>query len=160
VFDGAGEDLRVQFRMSARMRRGYPETMTAMTDHNSEKSTAELVRDLTDQVGRLARTEVTLAAREIKDKAKHAGAGAAIAGAGGVLAFYGGATLVAGCVLLLALALPAWAAALIVAGALFAAAGVAALVARRQLRRGAPVPSPALDSAKEDIQTVREATHR
>jgi hypothetical protein len=134
--------------------------MTAMTDQPSDKSTAELVRDLTDQVGRLARTEVTLAVREMKGKAKHAGVGAAIAGAGGVLAFYGGATLVAGCVLLLALALPAWAAALIVAGALFAAAGVAVLVARRQLRQSAPVPSPALDSAKEDIDTVRKAAQR
>lgn len=131
-----------------------------MTDQPSDKSTAELVRDLTDQVGRLARTEVTLAVREMKGKAKHAGVGAAIAGAGGVLAFYGGATLVAGCVLLLALALPAWAAALIVAGALFAAAGVAVLVARRQLRQSAPVPSPALDSAKEDIDTVRKAAQR
>jgi membrane protein len=122
-----------------------------------QKSTAELVHDLTEQVSRLARTEVTLAARELKDKAKHAGLGAAIAGAGGVFAFYGGATLVAACVLLLALVLPAWGAALIVAGALFAAAGLAMVVARKQLRQSAPVPSPVLESAREDIQAVREA---
>lgn len=122
-----------------------------------QKSTAELVHDLTEQVSRLARTEVTLAARELKGKAKHAGLGAAIAGAGGVFAFYGGATLVAACVLLLALVLPAWGAALIVAGALFAAAGLAMVVARKQLRQSAPVPSPALESAREDIQAVREA---
>ena len=123
----------------------------------SEKSTAELVHDLTEQVSRLARTEVTLAARELKGKAKHAGLGAAIAGAGGVFAFYGGATLVAACVLLLALVLPAWGAALIVACALFVVAGVAILVARKQLRQSAPMPSPALESAREDIQAVKEA---
>lgn len=126
------------------------------TDH-TEKSTAELVRDLTDQMGRLARTEVTLAVREMKGKARHAGVGAAFAGAGGVFAFYGGGVLVAACVLLLALALPAWAAALIVAGALFVIAGVAMLVARKQLKQSAPMPSPAVESAKEDIQAVKEA---
>jgi predicted phage tail protein len=134
--------------------------MTASTDHHADKTTAQLVRDLTEQVSHLARTEVTLAVREIKGKAKHAGLGAAIAGAGGVLAFYGGATLVAAIVLLLALVLPAWAAALIVTGVLFVAAGIAALVARKQLKQSAPVPSPALESAKEDIQVVKEAGRR
>ena len=128
-----------------------------MTDQTNERSTADLVRDLTDQVNRLARTEVTLAVRELKQKARHAGFGAAVAGAGGLFAFYGGATLIAACVLLLALVLPAWGAALIVAGVLFAMAGIAMLVARKQLKQGAPMPSPALESAKQDIQAVKEA---
>jgi len=131
--------------------------MSAATDHSSEKSTAELVRDLSEQVGRLVRTEVTLAGRELKGKARHAGLGAAVAGAGGLFAFYGGATLVAACVLLLALVLPAWGAALVVAGVLFVVAGVAMLVARKQLRQSAPMPSPVLESAREDIQVVKEA---
>ena len=95
------------------------------TDH-TEKSTAELVRDLTEQVSRLARTEVTLAVREMKGKAKHAGVGAAFAGAGGVFAFYGGAVL----------------------------------IARKQLKQSAPMPSPAVESAKEDIHAVKEARKR
>lgn len=128
-----------------------------MTDHNSDKSTADLVRDLVEQVNHLARTEVTLAVRELKGKARHAGLGAAVAGAGGIFAFYGGATLVAACVLLLALVLPAWGAALIVAGALFVIAGIAVLLARRQLRQSAPMPSPAVENVKDDIQAVKEA---
>lgn len=131
--------------------------MTATTDNQADKSTADLVRDLTEQVRHLAHTEVTLAVRELKGKAKHAGLGAAIAGAGGLFAFYGGAVLIAACVLLLALVLPAWAAALIVAGGLFLIAGIAMLVARKQLRQGAPMPSPTLESAKDDIQAVKEA---
>jgi Flp pilus assembly protein TadB len=131
--------------------------MTATTDHGAEKSTATLVHDLTEQVSHLARTEVELATRELKRKAKHAGLGIGVAGAGGVLAFYGGATLVAACVLLLALVLPAWGAALIVAGVLFAAAGVAMVLARKQLKQGAPMPSDALESAKEDVRAVKEA---
>ena len=126
----------------------------------SEKSTAELVHDVTEQFSRLARTEIRLAVREVQDKAKHAGVGAASIGAAGVLAGYGMAALLAGVVLLLALALPAGVAALIVAGALLLAAGVAALVARAQLRKSAPMPSEAVESAKEDIQVVKEAVRR
>jgi Flp pilus assembly protein TadB len=134
--------------------------MTATTDRSADRSTAELVHDLSEQVNHLARTEVTLAVRELKSKAKHAGLGAAIGGAGGVFAFYGGGVLVAACVLLLALVLPAWAAALIVAGVLLAAAGIAMLVARKQLRQSTPpVPTQALENAKEDVHVVKEARH-
>jgi membrane protein len=126
----------------------------------SEKSTAELVHDLTEQLSHLARTEIRLAVREVQGKARHAGAGAASIGAAGVLAGYGMAALLAGVVLLLALALPAWVAALIVAGVLLLAAAVAAFVARGQFRKSAPMPSEAVDSAKEDIHVVREAVRR
>lgn len=125
-----------------------------------EKTTAELVHDLTEQMTHLARTEATLAVRELKGKAKQAGVGAVIASAGGLFAFYGGGVLIAALVLLLALVLPALAAALIVAGALFVLAGIAVLVARSRFQRSAPLPSPAIESAKEDIQTVKEARKR
>ena len=126
----------------------------------SEKSTAELVRDLTEQFSHLARTEVRLAVHEAQDKAKHAGIGAASIGAAGVLAGYGLAIVLAGLVLLLALALPAWVAAMIVGVVVLLIAGVAALVAKKQFRRSAPMPSDAVDSAKEDIQVVKEAAKR
>lgn len=125
-----------------------------------EKSTAELVRDLTEQFSHLARTEVRLAVREVQDKAKHAGKGAAGIGAAGVLAGYGVAAVLAGIVLLLALALPAWVAAMIVGGVLLLLAAVAALVARRQFRRSAPMPSEAVEHAKEDVAVIKEAVQR
>ena len=132
-------------------------TTSEMRVPADDKSTAELVHDLTNQLSHLARTEVQLATRELKNKAKHAGLGAAIAGAGGVLAFYGGATLVAGLVLVLALVMPAWAAAFVVAGAVLLLAGVSVLVAKGQLRKSAPLPSAAVESTKEDIQAIKEA---
>jgi hypothetical protein len=125
-----------------------------------EKSTGELVKDFTAQLSHLTRTEVQLAMREARDKAKHAGLGAATAGVGGVLAFYGGAAIVAGLVLLLALAMPAWVAAMIVGAAAFAAAGIAALIARAQLRRAAPLPSESVDSVEADVAAVKEAAKR
>lgn len=139
--------------------------MSSITDVGAnkpvgEKSTAELVHDLTDQFSHLARTEVQLAMREAQDKAKHAGFGLASIGAAGVLALYGLAVLIAGLVLLLALALPAWVAAMIVGVAVLAVAGVAALVAKKQFKQGAPMPSDAVESAKEDVHVVKEAARR
>ncbi len=57
--------------------------------------------------------------------------------------------------------LPVGAAALIVAGALFAIAGVMALVGRGELRRAAPAtPEQTLDSVKADVQTVTDAVRK
>jgi hypothetical protein len=47
-----------------------------------------------------------------------------------------------------------------VAGALFVIAGIAVLAARAQLKKSAPMPSPAVESAKEDIHAVKEARKR
>jgi len=126
----------------------------------ADRSTAELVNDLTAQFSHLARTEVRLAVREVQEKAKHAGIGVVSIGAAGVLALYGLAVVLAGLVLLLAMAVPAWVAAMIVAAVVFLAAGTAALVARGQFRKGAPMPSDAVDSAKEDVHVVKEAARR
>lgn len=127
-----------------------------------DKSTGELVKDLTEQLGRLTRNEIELAMRETRRKGRHAGLGAVSAGAGGVLALYGGGAIMAGIVLLVAraLAVPTWGGALIVGAVTLVGAGIAALIARAQLRRAAPLPSASVESAKEDVQTVKEAARR
>lgn len=140
--------------------------MSSITDVGAgkpaaEKSTAELVNDLTNQFSHLARTEIRLAARETQEKAKHAGVGLAGFGTAGLLALYGVGAVIAGVILLLAMVVPAWAAAMIVAGALFVAAAIAALVGRRQFRRGTPpLPSDAIDSAREDVHVLTRAAKR
>lgn len=130
------------------------------TKPDRDKSTAELVQDLTERFAHLAHTEVRLAVREVQDKAKHAGKGAVGIGAAGVLAGYGLAVVFAGLVLLLALVLPAWIAAMIVGGVLLLIAAVAALVARGQFRKSSPMPSETVDQAKEDVAVVKEAMKR
>jgi hypothetical protein len=64
--------------------------------------------------------------------------------------------LVTTAVLLLALVLPAWAAALVVAVALFVVAGVAAVVGRNKVAQvGSPAPERALNGVKQDLATVK-----
>ncbi|ASW54586.1 phage holin family protein [Plantactinospora sp. KBS50] len=124
----------------------------------TEQSTAELVQRATEQVSTLIRDELALARAELTEKGKHAGIGVGLFGGGGALALYGLGALVAAVIMLLALAIPAWLAALIVAVGLFAMAGVLALVGRKQVRRAVPpVPSAAADSLRADVNAVTTA---
>jgi hypothetical protein len=128
---------------------------------SSHASTAELVSRLTSQVSQLIRDELRLAQLELAEKGKKAGRGAGMFGGAGVVALYGGGALIAAGIAALALVLPVWAAALIVAVALFGIAGVLALSGRRQVRQAAPpLPAEAVGEVKRDIETVKERAHR
>lgn len=127
----------------------------------ADASTADLVQLAAEQISRLVREELRLARAEMTMKAHRFGTGAGLFGVAGVVALYGIGVLIATLILLLALVLPAWAAAAIVAVVLFATAGVTALVGRGELRRGTPAaPEHTLDSVKADVQTVTEAVRK
>jgi len=135
--------------------------VNAVPSGTDTRSTSQLVHDLSDQVSTLVRDEIQLATAELKEKGKNAGIGAGMFGAAGVVAGYGAMVAIACAVLELALVLPAWLAALIVTVALFALAGVLALIGRAKLRRGTPpVPEQAVQSVQKDIATVKEHAHR
>ena len=121
-----------------------------------EPSTGELVSQLSNEVTQLVRDELRLAQIEVTGKAKKAGVGAGMLGVAGLLALYGVGVLIATAVLALALAVDAWLAALIVAGVLLAAAGVAALLGKKRVQDATPpLPTRAVDGVKRDIDTVR-----
>ncbi|GAB3983168.1 phage holin family protein [Plantactinospora veratri] len=124
----------------------------------AEQSTAELVQRATEQVSRLVRDELALARMELAEKGRHAGIAAGLFGGGALLALCGLGVLVAGAVLGLALVIPAWAAALVVAGALFIVAGIFALLGRGQVRRAVPpMPKATAESLRADVRTVASA---
>ncbi|RKR91569.1 putative superfamily III holin-X [Micromonospora pisi] len=124
----------------------------------AEQSVAELVQRATEQVSRLVRDELTLARAELTQKGKHAGIGVGLFGGGGALAFYGLGALVVTAILALDVVLPAWAAALVIAGALFLGAGLLALIGKRQVTRAVPpVPTAAVKSMRADVDTVAAA---
>ena len=126
-----------------------------------DASTGQLIGQLTEQISRLVRDEARLAQAEVTQKAKRLGVGAGLFGGAGLFAFLGLAVLIAAAVLALALALPGWLAALIVAVVLFAVAGVLALVGKKDVDKGTPpVPTEAIASTKADIATVKESASR
>jgi hypothetical protein len=124
-------------------------------------STGQLIGQLTEQISRLVRDEARLAQAEVTQKAKKLGVGAGLFGGAGLVAFFGLAALITSVILALALVLPHWLAALIVAVALFAVAGVLALVGKKDVQKGSPpVPTEAISSVKSDIATVKESARR
>ena len=119
-----------------------------------------LVHDLTEQMSTLVRDEMRLAQTEMTQKGKKAGLGLGMFGAAGFFGFFGFAAVVAGAILLIGLALPYWVSALIVAGALFLVAGIAAMVGKSEVSSAAPMkPDETLESVKEDVATVK-GSHR
>jgi hypothetical protein len=125
-------------------------------DNPQDASVGALVSQLSSQIPELIRSEMRLAQAEVAAKGKRAGIGIGMFSVAGLLGFFGLAVLLATCVLALDLVLPAWAAALIVAVVLFAAAGVAALLGKKKVAEaGAPKPERALEGIKQDVATVK-----
>jgi hypothetical protein len=137
------------------------ETTTAQTADAPNSSTAELVKQLSEQVTQLARDELRLAQLEMTRKAKRAGLGIGMFGGGGLFALYGLGCLLAAAIIGLATVVTAWLAALIIGAGLLAAAGLAALVGRRELQKATPaVPERTVGSIKADVEEIKESAHR
>lgn len=133
-------------------------TTAAPGIRNGMASQTELVERLTADVRTLVLDELELAKRELSVKAKRAGAGAGLFGGAGVFALYGVAALIFTVGALLALALPAWAAALITTAAVLLVAGVAAMIGRAQVKRAVPPePLEAMASGRRDVEAVKDA---
>ena len=134
------------------------ETPPLAGERNEERSVKELIEGLSEQAQALARKEVELAKAEVTEKGKRLGMGAGAFGAAGIIGLFAFGALTAAFVLLLATAVDAWVAALIVAAVYAVIAGIAALVGRGQVQRGTPpVPEMAIDSTKEDVETVKRS---
>jgi hypothetical protein len=119
-------------------------------------SARELVKQLAEETGNLVRQEIELARSEVATKARQATVGLAELGGAGVVGMYAFGALTAGIIAALALALPVWAAALIVASVYALSAGALALIGRRQLARGLPpTPERTRQTIKEDLEWAR-----
>jgi uncharacterized membrane protein YqjE len=131
----------------------------APTGTSSDASAGDLIMRLSEQTSRLVRDELRLAQAEMSEKAKQGGIGAGLFGGGGILALFGFGALITAAILALALVLPAWASALIVTVLLFVAAGVAALIGKKQLSQASPTPERTVESVKRDAEEVKERRH-
>jgi hypothetical protein len=66
-------------------------------------------------------------------------------------------TVIAAAVAALSLVVAVWLAALIVGLVLFAAAGIALLISRKQIEHVTPPAERTVDNVKQDIETIKEA---
>ena len=131
------------------------------TEHDlRDRSTAELVKRLSQQASALVRQEIQLAKTEAREKTIEASTGVgalAAAALAGILAL---GALTAFLVIALDGAMPTWAAALCVTAIWAVVAAVLALYGRQQLREmDTPVPEKTLETLKEDLQWLRHPTN-
>lgn len=123
----------------------------------SDRSVAELMRQLSEQTSALVRQEMELARAELTAKGKQAGVGIGMFGAAGTVALYALGALTACLILLLGQAMTGWLAALIVTAAYAAVAGILALMGRSHVQRGVPpTPEQTVRTVKEDVRTIEE----
>ncbi len=136
-------------------------TRARTTPEPADATTGELISQLTEQLSRLVRDEARLAQVEVTQKAKKLGVGAGLFGGAGLMAFFGLAVLIGAIVSALALALPTWLAALIVAVVLFAVAGVLALVGKKDVAQASPpLPTQAMAGLQADVATLKQGLTR
>ena len=128
----------------------HPQTST------TDEPIGALVHRLSEQIPELVRSEMRLAQAELSEKGKKAGLGIGMFSAAGLLAFLGLCVLITTAILALALVLPAWAAALVVALVLLIGAGIAAVFGKKEIDQATPpAPERAIAGVKEDVATVK-----
>jgi uncharacterized membrane protein YqjE len=133
--------------------------MASRQDDMRDRGTGDLVKELSQQVTTLVRQEVELAKAEVGEKGKKAGVGAGLLGGAGVAGLLALGSLTAFLILALDGVLPNWAAALIVAAAWAAVAGVLALRGRDKVQEvGSPAPEKTMETLKEDKEWLKDPT--
>jgi uncharacterized membrane protein YqjE len=121
-----------------------------------QHSTADLVRDLSEQTATLVRKEVELAKAELSQKGKVAGTGAGMLGGAALVGLLALGVLTALVLSLLDKAMDFSLAALIVTLVYAACAAVLAVAGKERIKQGMPpAPEETVETVKEDVQWAR-----
>lgn len=124
-----------------------------MTKHN-EPGLFELLSQLPAQIGALVKAEYENAKREIASRLKKLGLGAVLVMFAMFFVFFALGAFVAAAIAGIALALPLWASALIVAFSLLVLAGLVLWIGFNRISKGNPVPEETLARVEQDIETL------
>jgi uncharacterized membrane protein YqjE len=122
------------------------------------RSSAEVVQDLLQNVQEILRSEVRLAKAEITQEAKKAARSVAMLAGAAVLAVFALGLLLWTAVYAIALALPLWAAALIVGVVVGIVAGALMAAGRTRMKQVHTTPETTMRSVKENVQWLKNQT--
>ncbi|HTD36008.1 MAG TPA: phage holin family protein [Candidatus Limnocylindrales bacterium] len=115
-----------------------------------------LLRELGDEIATLVRQEFELAKVEIAEKAKPAAVSVGMFGGTALFALGAFGALTAFLIVLIALAVPLWASALIVTIVYGIVAGVLAMTGKKKMQEAAPlIPEQTAQTVKEDIEWAK-----
>ena len=123
---------------------------------NEDRPLGELISDLANETSSLVRNEVSLAKIELTQKATEIGKNIGFLAIGGAVAYAAFLALGAAIIMLLAKAIPAWAAALIIGVLVAATAWLLIKSALSKLQRTELTPEQTVETLKEDAQWIKE----
>lgn len=130
--------------------------MTSAPGPAPKRSLFALIGDVPRLIIGLFRQEIESFKQELIAKAKAAGIGIGLLVVAGAFLFFMLGVLVAAAILGLATVLPAWLAALIVAGGLLVIAVILLLAGIATIRRGMPpAPTMTIESIKDDVRVIK-----
>jgi len=126
------------------------------TRATSQGGVGDAVKEVAERTSSIARLELELAQLELKRKAKPLGAGIGFAIGAAIFALFMIGFLYATIAAAIALALPTWAALLIVTGVLLLQVAVLGLLAKNRFEKGGPpVPEQAIQEAKLTTEALK-----
>ena len=125
-------------------------------EDGKKKSLIQLIGDVPGLLSQLLKDEIEQIKKELTEKLKRLGLGAGLFAGAAFFGFFAFAVFLAVAILVLAIWLPAWAAALIVLVVLLILAGVLALLGLREVKKGVPpTPEESIKSVKNDVRAIK-----
>jgi hypothetical protein len=128
------------------------------SETSESRSLRDLVRDILQDITRIIRGEIRLARTEITEKLQKGKKAAVFLGAAAVAGLFAGACLVTCCIAALAIVLPLWLSALLMAVLLGGGAGGAFVMGRQKLDEVEPIPQQTVSTIKDDIEWAKNRT--
>ena len=124
--------------------------------HSEERSTAELVRDIITNVQAMVRSEVRLAKTEFREETQRTLSGARMMGMAAVSGLFALGFVLWSAAMLLSLAMPFWAATVLVGVVLAVVAGALYSKARGDVQF--PKPEKTIENVKENVEWMKART--
>lgn len=124
-------------------------------DDLRDESIGALLKQLSEQTSTLVKQELELARAELTQKGKQAGVGAGLLGGGGLFAVFAFAALTTALIAALATGMDTWLAALIVAVAYGAIAGLLAITGKNKVVDATPPAPQTTETLKEDVSWAK-----
>jgi uncharacterized membrane protein YqjE len=122
----------------------------------SERSPAEIIKNIVANIQEIIRSEFRLARAEMSEKAKKASRAGMMLAAGGIVGLYAAAFLLVCIYNLLSYALWPWVSALLIAVVLGSIAGGLLYAGRKRMLLVKPVPEQTVETVREDVQWLKE----
>jgi hypothetical protein len=116
----------------------------------------EILADVVSSLNTIVRDEIRFAIVELKKKLRASPKAVAYLAAAGLLGFLAVECFVTACIAALAIVLPVWLSALVVAVLAVSAAGGAFVIGRVALEEIEPIPQQTMETLKDNVDWVRD----